>query len=121
MESILISIKQLLGINESETHFDMDVIIHINSVFSTLKQLGVGPAEKFTIIDDKTIWSDFTGEDGDYDEVKTYVYLRVKLLFDPPSNSNVLNAMKEQVKEMEWRLNVTASNKSMEVSEDDEE
>lgn len=121
MESILISIKQLLGIDEAETHFDMDVIIHINSVFSILKQMGVGPEEKFSIVDDKPVWSDFTGEDADYDEVKTYVYLKVKLIFDPPANSNVMNAMKEEIKELEWRLNVTASNKSMEGTDDDEE
>lgn len=121
MESILISIKQLLGIDEAETHFDMDVIIHINSVFSKLKQLGVGPEEKFSIVDDKPVWSDFTGEDGDYDEVKTYTYLKVKLIFDPPTNSNMLKAMKEEADELEWRLNVTASNKAMEGTEDDEQ
>lgn len=120
MESILISIKQLLGISENDTNFDTDVIIHINSVFSTLKQMGVGPTEKFRIIDDKPIWSDFTGEDYDYDEVKTYVYLKVKLIFDPPANSNVINAMKEDIKELEWRLTVTASNKRMEEDEEEE-
>lgn len=121
MESILISIKQLLGISENDTIFDTDVIIHINSVFSTLKQMGVGPIEKFRIVDDKPIWSDFTGEDYDYDEVKTYVYLKVRLIFDPPTNSNVINAMKEDIKELEWRLSVTASNKKMEEDEEEED
>ena len=120
MESILISIKQLLGIEEAETHFDTDIMIHINSVFSILKQMGVGPEEKFRIVDDKSIWSEFTGEDVDYDEVKTYTYLKVKMVFDPPTNSNVMNAMKEEIKELEWRLNVSASNKAMEENENDE-
>lgn len=121
MESILNSIKQMLGVNEADTNFDTDIIIHINSVFSTLKQLGVGPEEKFRIIDDKPIWSDFTGEDYDYDEVKTYVYLKVKKIFDPSLSSVVMKAMDEEIDELEWRLNVTASNKKMEEDEEEED
>ena len=121
MESILNSIKQMLNISESDTNFDTDIIIHINSVFSTLKQLGVGPDEKFRIVDDKPVWSDFTEEDYDYDEVKTYVYLKVKKVFDPPANSNVMKAMDDEIDELEWRLNVTASNKKMEEDENNED
>lgn len=120
MESILTSIKQLLGVGETETHFDTDIIIHINSVFSTLHQLGVGPEKTFSIVDDKAIWDDFV-EDDDYNEMKTYVYLKVKLIFDPPSNSNILASMERMKDELEWRLTVQASNKSMEENEDDEE
>ena len=120
MESILNSIKQMLNVNVDDTNFDIDIIIHINSVFSTLKQLGVGPEEKFRIIDDKPIWSDFTGEDYDYDDVKTYVYLKVKKIFDPPTSSVVMKAMDEEIDELEWRLNVTASNKKMEDEEEDD-
>lgn len=111
----------MLGINEDDTNFDTDIIIHINSVFSTLKQMGVGPEEKFRIVDDKPIWSDFTGDDYDYDEVKTYVYLKVRMIFDPPASTNVMNAMKEEAKELEWRLTVTASNKKMEEDENNED
>ena len=118
LESILNSIKQLLGISEGDTNFDTDIIIHINSVLSNLRQMGVGPKEKFSIVDEKSVWSDFTGEDTDYDEVKTYVYLRVKKIFDPPANSNIMNAMNEEIQELGWRLNVSASNEAMEEEED---
>lgn len=121
MESILTSIKQMLNINEEDTNFDTDIIIHINSVFSTLKQMGVGPEEKFRIVDDKSIWSDFTEEDYDYDEVKTYVYLKVKKIFDPPVSSSVMKAMDDEIDELEWRLSVTASNKAMEEDENNED
>ena len=121
MESILNSVKTFIGMNEEETHFDTDVIITINSIFSILRQMGVGPEETFSIVDDKTIWNDFTQDDPDYSEVKTYVQLRTKLIFDPPSNSNILAAMKEQIQEIEWRLTVTASNKKMEVKDNENE
>ena len=119
MESILNSIKQLLGVGEEETHFDTDIIIYINSAFSTLNQLGVGPEETFNIVDDKAIWDDFIEED-DYNEMKTYVYLKVKLVFDPPTSSFVLAAMERQKDELEWRLNVRASNKITKENDEDE-
>ena len=107
--------------NEEETHFDTDVIITINSIFSILRQMGVGPEETFSIVDEKAIWNDFTQDNLDFSEVKTYVQLRTKLIFDPPSNSNILNAMKEQVKELEWRLTVTASNKKIEEAKNNDD
>lgn len=117
MESILTSIKQMIGgIDESDKSFDTDIVIHINSVFSNLKQMGVGPEKSFSITDENAIWTDFTDGDPDYNNVKTYVYLKVKLIFDPPSNSSVLTAMEKQVAELEWRLTVEASNKAMEVN-----
>lgn len=121
MESILISIKKLLGIGEDDTFFDTDIIIHINSAFSTLNDLGVGTETTFGINDEKPIWNDFTGEDNDYQDVKTYVYLKVRMLFDPPASSSVITAMEKQISELEWRLTVRASNKSMEENSDDEE
>ena len=120
MESILNSIKQLLGVEDTDTHFDTDIIIHINTVFSILNDLGVGPSKTFNINDERPIWSDFTGEDADYQDVKTYAYLKVKLIFDPPSSSSVLAAMERQKDELEWRLTVRASNKPMEDNDDDE-
>ena len=119
MESILDSVKRHIGVDVDETHFDFDIIIHINSVFSILHQMGVGPETTFSISDNKTIWDDFT-DDDDFNEVKTYMYLKVKMIFDPPTNSNVMAAMERQISELEWRLNATASNKAMEEPEDDE-
>lgn len=109
MESILTSIKKLLGIAEEYDHFDSDLIFHINSVFSTLTQLGVGPSEGFLISDKYDVWSDFIQEDNKKIEaVKSYMYLKVKMLFDPPLNSAVIESTKEIIKEMEWRLNVAS-------------
>ena len=120
MESILNSVKSHIGVSESDTHFDPDIILDINSVFSILRQMGVGPETTFSIVDDSTIWNDFL-DDDDYNEVKTYMYLKVKMMFDPPTNSNIMNAMKEQINELEWRLNVSASNESMEEDDEDDE
>ena len=104
--SILNSTKKILGIEEDYTAFDSDIIIHINSVFVTLNQLGIGPENGFAIEDAMPMWGDFLGADPRMNSVKTYVYLRVRLLFDPPSTSYLINSMKEQVQELEWRLNV---------------
>lgn len=120
MDSILNSIKKLLGISSDETHFDPDIIMHINSVFSILCQLGVGPSTSFSIQDENAIWDDFAEEYANYNDVKTYMYLKVKLLFDPPLNSSVLSAMERQISELEFRLSVDALAKSLEVVDDDE-
>ena len=105
-ESILNSIKKLLGITAEYTNFDTDIIIHINSVFMILNQLGVGPSKCFRIEDEYTTWDEYITEDNDLDAVKTYMYLKVKLLFDPPLSSSVLEANKQLINELEWRLNV---------------
>lgn len=108
MESILTSIKKLLGIAEEYTYFDADIIMHINSVFMTLTQLGVGPSEGFMIEDDTTYWEDFIGDSMMLQAVKTYIYLKVRLVFDPSSlGSATLAAYERQIQELEWRLNVT--------------
>lgn len=108
MESILTSIKKLLGMPEEYTAFDTDVIMHINSVFSILRQLGVGPETGFVIKDKSAIWSDFLGDDITIELVKTYMYMKVKLIFDPPLNASVLQSYKESIAEFEWRGNVEA-------------
>jgi len=105
-DSILISTKKILGIDAAYTAFDVDIITHINSAFSTLNQLGIGPVEGFMIIDDTTTWNMLLDYDPRLNAVKSYVYLRVRLLFDPPTTSYLITAMKEQVQELEWRLNV---------------
>lgn len=109
MESILESIKKLLGIGAEYTHFDMDVIIYVNSVFAILAQAGVGPEEGFSIVDDSTTWDDFVPSGSIvHTMVKTYVLMKTKLVFDPPTNSSHLKALEESIEEYEWRLNVAA-------------
>lgn len=106
MESILSSIKKLLGIAEEYTQFDNDIIMHINSVFMILAQLGVGPSKTFFIEDDSASWSDFLPDLTNVQAVKTYMYLKVRLMFDPPMSSAVMDAVNRQIAELEWRLNV---------------
>lgn len=106
MDSILTSTKKILGIVEDYTVFDPDIITHINTAFSTLTQLGVGPAEGFMIEDAEPVWIDFIGEDLQYNSVKSYVFLRVRQLFDPPATSYLIAAFDKQIEELEWRLNI---------------
>lgn len=106
MESILTSVKKLIGIEESYKHFDQDIIIYINSAFANLNQLGVGPTEGFNVESETETWSDFIGERKDLESIKSYVYLKVRLLFDPPQMGYLVDAIKDQIKEIEWRLNV---------------
>lgn len=113
MDSILTSIKKMLGIAEEYTPFDIDIILHINSVFMILNQLGVGPSSGFRIEDDSATWSDFTEDKLDVEAVKSYIYLKVRLLFDPPSSSAAMESINRLISELEWRLNVAAElNKS---------
>lgn len=112
MNSILTSIKKLLGIEEEYEHFDQDITMHINSVFMILNQLGVGPSGGFVIKDKTTEWTDFISDIVKVEAVKTYVYLKVKLLFDPPLSSAVMESIKQQITELEWRLNVAAETNS---------
>lgn len=112
MDSILISVKKMLGISAEYTHFDADIIIHINSVFMILNQLGVGPKEGFSISSDVETWDEFTNDNLTIESVKSYMYLKVGLLFDPPTSSNVLEARNRLVSELEWRLNAIADTES---------
>lgn len=109
MESILTSIKKMLGIAEDYTHFDDDIIMHINTVFMTLTQLGVGPSSGFMIEDADAYWEDFIPDMTKLQAIKTYIYLKVRLVFDPSSlGSATLAAYERQIQELEWRLNVAA-------------
>lgn len=114
MESILTSVKKLLGIDETYTHFDSDIIMHINSVLMILTQLGVGPEEGFMIEDDTSTWQDFIPEitAAKLELVKSYIYLRVRLLFDPPLSGSVVESINRQIAEFEWRLNVAVDSKT---------
>lgn len=116
MESILTSIKKLLGIAEEHTSFDADIIMHINSVFTVLTQLGVGPSRGFYISDSLPIWSDFVNRDDlpdgiSYESVKSYMYMKVKLLFDPPASGTVTETYNRLINEFEWRLNFAAESR----------
>ena len=106
--SILTSIKKLLGPTEEDTSFDVDIIMHINSAFFRLNQLGVGPATGFFITDNTKTWEDFLESRTDLEAVKTYVYQKVRLVFDPPQSSFLVEAIKDSIKEFEWTINVQA-------------
>ena len=108
MESILTSIKKLLGIAEEYTHFDADLIMHINSVLSILTQIGVGPAEGFSIKDESSVWEDFVPDNAKLEFIKSYVYMKVKLLFDPPISSAAIESINRLTSELEWRIQVAA-------------
>lgn len=105
-DSILDSTKKTLNLASDYTAFDQDIILHINSVFSTLNQLGIGPSVGFMIADKNPVWADFLEGDLRLNNIKSYMYLRVRLLFDPPTLGYVIDAMKDQIKELEWRINV---------------
>lgn len=105
-QSILASTKKLIGLNEADTSFDLDIMIHLNSMISVLTQVGIGPAEGFMIEDSTATWESFIGGDPRMSMVKSYLYLRVRLIFDPPGTSFVLDAMNKTVAELEWRVNV---------------
>ena len=108
MESILTSIKKLLGIDEDYKHFDQDLIMHINSVLMILTQLGVSPSTGFSIVDETATWEDFLGIDPRFKSVKSYIYLKVRLLFDPPQSSALIESTNKLISELEWRLFVAA-------------
>lgn len=114
MESILTSIKKMLGIDEDYTHFDANIIMHINSVLVILTQLGVGPETGFVIEDDTSTWADFIPEvsAAELHAVKSYIYMKVKLMFDPPLGSAIIDSMNRQIAEFEWRLNVAVDPKT---------
>ena len=109
-EKILSSIKKLLGLNDGVTVFDTDIVIHINTVFANLTQMGVGPQNDegknigFKISTGNEVWRDFTANDILIENVKTYIYIKVKMIFDPPTSSALIDAYNAQAKELEWRL-----------------
>lgn len=106
MDSILTSVKKMLGIVEEYTHFDDILIAHINSVFMILTQMGVGPAEGFSIVDGTATWDEFGIKNQPIEAVKSYMYRKVQLMFDPPISSAVAESANRTISELEWRLNV---------------
>ena len=111
-DSILITIKKMLGISAEDKSFDTDIITDINSCFSILAQLGVGPDDGFSIIDETSKWNEFVDfNDNQLNQLKSYMYAKVRLMFDPPSASVHVEAFKQLINEFEWRLNVAAERK----------
>lgn len=108
MESILTSIKKLLGIEENYTHFDNDIIMHINSVLLVLNQLAVGTPAVFHITNASAKWEDFLTDKTLVMPVQSFIYLKVKLLFDPPTSSFAVTSIENQIAELEFRLNIQA-------------
>jgi hypothetical protein len=114
MDSILNSVKQVVGQDESYSDFDVDILMAINSAFATLHQIGIGPDDGFAIEDDSAVWADFLGPDATamtINSAKNYVCLKVKMVFDPPQTSYHLTSMEKQIQELEWRLNVVREGK----------
>lgn len=108
MESILASVKKQIGIAPEQTDFDPDIIMHINSVLtSNVRQLGVGPEEGFVITGDFETWKDFLSDNIILESVKTYVGIKVKLIFDPPLSQAHITALETQAKELEWRISIS--------------
>lgn len=110
MNSILDSIKKMLGLEPDYKAFDMDIVMLINSALLSLNQIGVGPETGFTVTDDKQTWDEFIGGRQDIDAVVSYVYMRVKIIFDPPVSTSAMEAMKQTIGMLEWRINVQAEN-----------
>lgn len=113
-ESILDSIKSAAGVNADDNAFDDELIMHINTVFMTLRQLGVGPSEPFLISDSSSVWNDFISDSKIFPMVKSYTSLCVRRLFDPPTSGALMTAIEKTIAEYEWRLNVEADDYKVE-------
>ena len=111
LESILNSVKKMIGIDQDYTVFDADIITHTNTAFSILHQLGVGPDEGFEVTDNTQTWTDFIGDDPRFNFVKSWVTLKVKMLFDPPQSSALIDSANRLLSELEWRINVSVDPK----------
>lgn len=107
MESILTSVKKLLGIEDDCTHFDVDVIFGINTTFNIITQMGVGPENGFSITNKDSVWTDFIPDITKIELVKSYVYLKTRLLVDPPASSVLVDTINKQILEFEWRISTT--------------
>lgn len=107
-DSILMSVKKMLNVDEADDAFDTDIGMLINNEFMTLYQLGIGPEGGFSISDADTVWTDFSKDKTLLETVKVYVYMKVRMIFDPPASSVVAEAFNSQIRELEWRLNVQA-------------
>lgn len=108
MDSILTSIKKMLGVDEYCEHFDPEIIMHINSALTVLNQLGVGPTSGFFITGSNETWDELIPNQKNLEFIKSYLFMKVKLIFDPPSSSSLLDSMSRLISELEWRIQVAA-------------
>jgi len=108
VDSILDSIKGQLGIATGDLNFDNDVIMNVNTALMSVQQLGIGPTTGFSISSSEDLWEDLLGDRLDLDGVKTYIYLKTRLTFDPPQNGFLVDAIKNQITELEFRINIQA-------------
>lgn len=106
MNSILTSIKKMLGIEEEYEQFDQDIIMYINAVLGILTQIGVGPENGYSIVDKNNTWNDYISDISKLEMVKTYIYMKVRLMFDPPQSSSVIEVLNKQISELEWRMHI---------------
>lgn len=119
MDSILTSIKKLLGIDEATTHFDSELIMHINAALMSANMLGVGPIAGFLITDKTAKWSDFIGTRTDLEAIKLYIYFKVRLVWDPPQMGYLVDSMVQQIQELEWKLNAQIETPASECIEEE--
>lgn len=116
MDSILNTIKKLLGIDSEDDSFDIDVMVIINSIIPTLSQMGIGPQNGFIVTTSDNKWQEYIGDSAiNIEGVKTYLYLKTKLIFDPPTNSTVIEALNNNLKELEWRMMLSVETNNLEV------
>ena len=113
-ESILSTIKKLIGIEENYTQFDVDLIVHINTAFAELAQIGSNLKDSYFITDKNNLWSEYTNDMRVLEPIKTYVYLKTKLIFDPPASSMVIETIKQTIKELEFRIQISAESNDKE-------
>lgn len=108
MDSILTSVKKVIGIHESDTSFDIDIMMHINTVIMILRQMGIGPVNGYSVTSSYDTWDDYLSDITLFEPVKIYIALKVRLIFDPPASSAIIEAINRTITELEWRLNVQA-------------
>jgi len=114
VNSILLSVKKVLGLGGDNADFDTDVLIHLNSVLSIVQQLGVGPEDGYYVTSEDQTWEDYLGEGNPHiNMIKSYICAKVRLLFDPPVSSAVMESLNRTCTEFEWRANVAAENKML--------
>ena len=116
MDSILNTIKKMLGIDSDDTDFDVDIMIHINSITPNLSQMGIGPTNGYIVTSSEQLWSDYIDSSIiNLEGVKTYIYLKTKLIFDPPTNSTTIEAINKNLSELEWRMMLAIETNNLEV------
>ncbi len=116
MDSILNNVKKLLGIDSEDDSFDIDVMTMINSTIPSLAQMGIGPSNGYIVTSADDKWTDWiTTNDINLQGVKTYLYLKIKLIFDPPTNSTVVEAFNKNLNELEWRMMLAVETNNLEV------